>query len=350
MTEQKLSSYNYVVLDIEGTTTPISFVHDILFPYVTKNLEKFLHNNWASQELQKYVQELRKQAEQDYKEGMPEAKIIPEENEKNTDEVIKSVIHNIEWQMKADRKIGALKSFQGYMWKFGYESGELESLMYDDVLVALNKWKEAGIKIYIYSSGSIAAQKLLFGYTNKGNLLEYFSGHYDTSIGSKLEESSYINICKNIGSVPSKILFLSDNVKEINAAKKAGFQTAIIQRPENPPLSERDLAENLITVETVHKFQSMVEAVTSMKSVIEGKLTDYLSKFLGDVLAVVNTKLDIKVNKVDTMIIHSDGLLEELDKVINTYGNETYSFPPEDLEKQIKEAAGTSMDSENFTR
>nr|CAG8468271.1 1303_t:CDS:2 [Entrophospora candida] len=94
----------------------------------------------------------------------------------------------------------------------------------------------------------------------------------------------------------------------------------------------------------------MVEAVTSMKSVIEGKLTDYLSKFLGDVLAVVNTKLDIKVNKVDTMIIHSDGLLEELDKVINTYGSETYSFPPEDLEKQIKGAAGASMDSENFTR
>nr|CAG8507362.1 2627_t:CDS:2 [Entrophospora candida] len=241
--------------DIEGTTTPISFVHDILFPYVTKNLEKFLHNNWASQELQKYVQELRKQAEQDYKEGMPEAKIIPEENEKNTDEVIKSVIHNIEWQMKADRKIGALKSFQGYMWKFGYESGELESLMYDDVLVALNKWKEAGIKIYIYSSGSIAAQKLLFGYTNKGNLLEYFSGHYDTSIGSKLEESSYINICKNIGSVPSKILFLSDNVKEISAAKKAGFQTAIIQRPENPPLSERDLTEHLV----VNDFLKILE-------------------------------------------------------------------------------------------
>ncbi|CAG8664956.1 4809_t:CDS:2 [Acaulospora morrowiae] len=234
-------TYKCVLLDIEGTTTPISFVHDKLFPFVTNNLENFLNKNWKNNELQEQIQLLREQAIKDVSAGeFPDAKAIPEEIDNNEEEVKNAVIQNITWQMKLNRKIAALKSFQGYMWRGGYESGELKGIVYQDVIEALKRWREIGIKIYIYSSGSIAAQKLLFGYSDNGNLLEYFSGHFDTTIGSKLEKQSYEDIAKEVKFEPTEILFLSDNVKEIVAAKSAKFKVAIVDRPKNAPLSDKD--------------------------------------------------------------------------------------------------------------
>ncbi|RUS18989.1 HAD-like domain-containing protein [Endogone sp. FLAS-F59071] len=114
--------------------------------------------------------------------------------------------------------------------------------VYDDVVPALNRWRDTGAKIYIYSSGSVPAQKLLFGYSDKGDLLQYFSGYYDTAVGLKIESQSYRNIAKDIGkeSDPSTILFVSDNVKETTAAQQAGFLVAVSDRPGNTPLTEED--------------------------------------------------------------------------------------------------------------
>ncbi|RHZ79446.1 hypothetical protein Glove_146g75 [Diversispora epigaea] len=240
-------TYESVLLDIEGTTTPISFVHEKLFPYVKNNVEKFLNEHWEDKELQDNIQLLRDQVTKDVNEKIfPEANLIPMDTGTNKDEVKNSIIQNITWQMKLDRKIGALKSFQGYMWKYGFDSGELKGIVYQDVLDAFKKWADLGIKIYIYSSGSVAAQKLIFQNSDKGDLLGYISGYFDTTIGLKLEKRSYENISKQLKLEPNKILFLSDNVKEITAAKLAEFQAAIIDRPNNPPLSKNDKNIHLV--------------------------------------------------------------------------------------------------------
>ncbi|CAG8728671.1 25042_t:CDS:2, partial [Dentiscutata erythropus] len=193
-------------------------------------------------------------ATKDVNEGLVGANLIPEETADNVDEVKKAIIQNVKWQMSFDRKIRALKSFQGYIWKSGFNSGELETEVYDDAVEAMNKWKDLGIKMFIYSSGSVSAQKLLFGHSDKGDLLNYFSGYFDTTIGSKLEKDSYLNIAKHIGVEPKDILFLSDNVKEISAAKNAGFQTAIVERPNNAPLSDDDRKDNIVLTNFLQIF------------------------------------------------------------------------------------------------
>ncbi|CAO3641608.1 unnamed protein product [Cunninghamella blakesleeana] len=240
------TNYNTVILDIEGTITPITFVKDTLFPYVTNGLDSFLNTNWGKPELEKYIQLLREQADKDVKDGLSGATVIPSEG---SDESIKEAIRqNIKWQMAADRKIGALKSFQGYMWQQGYEDGELVGVVYDDVIPALEKWKSEGKNIYIYSSGSVPAQKLIVGYTKHGDLKKYFSGYFDTAVGLKVEAQSYKNIAKEIGIEDLKsILFVTDNINEIHAADKVGIQVIIAKRPGNAPLESVDPSYKIIT-------------------------------------------------------------------------------------------------------
>ncbi|KAG0320157.1 Enolase-phosphatase E1 [Linnemannia gamsii] len=239
--------YDVVVSDIEGTTTPIVFVKDNLFPFVTSKLPEFLQRNWASEEMKSAVEALRVQAAKDVAEGVANATPIAIESADVTAEKIQQdVIASIGWQMKADRKIGALKAFQGYMWREGYASGDLKGALYEDVIPAFDHWKAEGKKLYIYSSGSIAAQKLLFGYSEKGDLLHYFSGHFDTTIGPKVKSESYTNIAADIGVSPLRILFLSDNIHEIVAAKKAGFQTVVTDRPGNAPLTVEERNGNIV--------------------------------------------------------------------------------------------------------
>ncbi|KAI8848872.1 HAD-like domain-containing protein [Chytridium lagenaria] len=219
--------YNIVVVDIEGTTTPISFVHDVLFPYVTNHVEDFLKEKWGNLELEEKVEALRTQADKDIAENVKDAVAILPKDHADAKAVRDSVTANIRWQVKADRKIGALKSFQGFMWRFAYESGKVKGSVFDDVLPVMKQWKSHGFKLYVYSSGSIEAQKLLFGYSDKGDLLHYFSGHFDTTIGSKLEVSSYTKIASSIlppSASSSSILFLSDNPLEIAAAKAVGYK------------------------------------------------------------------------------------------------------------------------------
>ncbi|KAI9144979.1 enolase-phosphatase E1-like protein [Paraphysoderma sedebokerense] len=232
--------YTTVVSDIEGTTTSISFVKDVLFPYVTDNVDEFLKTNFEDKKVQELIQDLKKQSQTDASEELDNfAPILDDESDQ--DKFIESIVNNIRWQMKHDRKVTALKAFQGYMWKTAYEKGEVQGEIYDDVLPAFEKWTESHIPIYIYSSGSVSAQKLLFGYTKHGDLCKYFKGHFDTTIGSKLQPASYIDIAKKVGKEPKEILFLSDNVKELQAAKTAGYQVRLAIRPGNAKVTEENL-------------------------------------------------------------------------------------------------------------
>ncbi|TPX45898.1 acireductone synthase [Synchytrium endobioticum] len=250
--------YDVVVLDIEGTTTSISFVHDVLFPYILRVLDDFLLQHWNDSQLQQLIQSLREQAQDDTAKAVRDANTIPPSSADSKD-VIAAVSQSVRWQMQIDRKAGPLKALQGYIWRYGYQQGVLKGHVYEDVLPALTRWKEAGKQIYIYSSGSIEAQKLIFGHSERGDLLHFFSGHFDTGIGSKLEPSSYTKIASACKHSPCRIFFVSDNLHEIRAAAEAGFQVAITDRPGNAAIAIENDSQCLVggrRVPVVQTFSS----------------------------------------------------------------------------------------------
>ncbi|OMO73276.1 hypothetical protein COLO4_27183 [Corchorus olitorius] len=227
-----------IVLDIEGTTTPISFVTEVLFPYARNNVERHLSATYASAETQDDIKLLRSQVEEDLKQGVPGAVPIPSEDA-GKEAVIAALVANVEGMIKADRKITALKQLQGHIWRTGFENNELEGVVFDDVPEALEKWHALGVKVYIYSSGSRLAQRLIFGNTTFGDLRKYLSGFFDTAVGNKRETRSYVEITESLGvNKPSEILFVTDVYQEATAAKAAGLEVVISVRPGNGPLPE----------------------------------------------------------------------------------------------------------------
>jgi len=205
-------SYSALILDIEGTLCPITFVHETLFPYVHANLDSFLDSHFGEESFQPILDALRKQAAEDLASDDAKLKEAPEIPAGKGKAAIDGFKTNVTWQMSWDRKGGALKTLQGEMWKVGYEAGEIKGFIYPDV-PGLFKQLQGNVPIYIYSSGSILGQKLIFKHSNHGDLLPYIKGHYDTGIGSKLEKESYEKIREDIGDVGGKLLFVSDNVK-----------------------------------------------------------------------------------------------------------------------------------------
>ncbi|KAL6975413.1 hypothetical protein U1Q18_024208 [Sarracenia purpurea var. burkii] len=171
-----------IVLDIEGTTTPISFVTDVLFPYARNNVGRHLDATYYTAETQDDINLLRSQVQNDLEQGIVGAVPIPSDNA-GKEEVIAALVANVEAMIKADRKITALKQLQGHIWRTGFQMDELEGVVFEDVPKALEKWHDLGVKVYIYSSGSRLAQRLLFGNTNYGDLRKYLSGFFDTTVG-----------------------------------------------------------------------------------------------------------------------------------------------------------------------
>ncbi|RYR43885.1 hypothetical protein Ahy_A08g040279 isoform C [Arachis hypogaea] len=227
-----------IVLDIEGTTTPISFVSEVLFPYARDNVGRHLSLTYDTPDTQNDIKLLRSQVESDLEQGVPGAVPIPSDDA-GKEEVIAALVANVDAMIKADRKITALKELQGHIWRTGYEKDELEGIVYDDVPEALEKWHALGIKVYIYSSGSRLAQRLIFGKTNHGDLRKYLSGFFDTTVGNKKETRSYVEISESLGvDKPSDILFVTDVYQEATAAKGAGLEAVISIRPGNGPLPE----------------------------------------------------------------------------------------------------------------
>nr|XP_017191387.1 probable bifunctional methylthioribulose-1-phosphate dehydratase/enolase-phosphatase E1 1 isoform X3 [Malus domestica] len=227
-----------IVLDIEGTTTPISFVTDVLFPYARDNVGRHLSATYDTEETQDDIKLLRFQVQEDLEKGVAGAVPIPSDDA-GKEEVVQALVANVDSMIKADRKITALKQLQGHIWRTGFEKNELTGVVFDDVPEALKKWHDSGIKVYIYSSGSRLAQRLIFGNSNYGDLREYLSGFFDTTVGNKRESSSYAEIVQSVGvDKPSEVLFVTDVFQEAVAAKAAGLGVAVSIRPGNGALPE----------------------------------------------------------------------------------------------------------------
>mmetsp|Transcript_6075 Transcript_6075/g.7670 ORF Transcript_6075/g.7670 Transcript_6075/m.7670 type:complete len:487 (-) Transcript_6075:228-1688(-) len=234
--DELVKHYTVILLDIEGTTTPITFVKEVMFPYARENVANFLEQHWDSAETQADVKALQEQAAKDAKDGVEG--LIPIPTEGSSEEICQACIENVKWQISIDRKTTALKQLQGHIWRFGFHSGAMKGQVYNDVPIAFDRWTEDGLKVAIYSSGSREAQQLLFGHTNAGDLRSYLSCYFDTTVGHKRQAESYKEITLSLGVPAEEILFVTDIYEEAVAAKKAGLQVTISVRPGNAPLPE----------------------------------------------------------------------------------------------------------------
>lgn len=218
-----------VLLDIEGTTSSISFVYDIMFPFVRDNCAAFLETAWETDEVQACLpllcEDLGKLSVEDWLGG---------DELQQQETVYRGVIE----LMDADVKATGLKQLQGLIWQDGFNSGELVAHLFPDVAPAIRQWHEAGLDVRIYSSGSIKAQQLFFGHTIAGNLLDRFKGHYDTTTGPKKDVESYRKIANDFGIPAREIVFVSDVTDELTAAQSAGMHVVLSIREGNPPAAK----------------------------------------------------------------------------------------------------------------
>lgn len=223
-----------VLLDIEGTTTPIAFVHDVLFPYARARVGSFLESHGSDDGVRKILGDLRTEQRSAASDELREATVV-------------GYVHAL---MDRDRKSGPLKALQGRIWEQGYHDGELKGEVYPDVPAAFARWTADGIRIGIFSSGSVLAQQLLFANSTAGDLSRFLSCHFDTGVGAKGEAGSYRRIVETLGVAAARILFVSDVVKELDAARKAGLRTLLCVRPtaSAPTSNTYDLVESFDTI------------------------------------------------------------------------------------------------------
>ncbi len=221
-----------VLLDVEGTVSPLSYVHDVMFPYARTEARSFVqtHSDHAD-----VLSALNQMAVDAGLSSLAEWCPSPYPSESAFDWVTKE-IHAL---MDADAKVTGLKQLQGLIWKQGFHAGQLRSTLFPDVVKAFDQWSKRGLQLRIYSSGSVQAQKLFFGHSEFGDLSHYLSGYYDTTIGGKRESKSYSSIALDSGVTPSNILFLSDVVEELDAARESGMQTCLVIRPGNRETAEK---------------------------------------------------------------------------------------------------------------
>jgi enolase-phosphatase E1 len=223
-----------ILLDVEGTTSSIDFVYDVLFGYAKEHVAAFLQTHLDDDEIYKITQALAQETGIDAD--------IRDSN--GCTQIVLAAID----LMNKDVKSTPLKALQGRIWKTGFQSGQLVSHVFDDVPSSLADWSTSGIDIRIYSSGSIDAQKLFFRHTAAGDLTTHLRGHYDTTTGPKREQESYLKISNDIGVKPEHILFLSDIGAELDAARAVGMATGATMRPGNQPF------ESLYDHEHIHSF------------------------------------------------------------------------------------------------
>ncbi|WP_100914747.1 acireductone synthase [Pseudoalteromonas spongiae] len=200
-----------IITDIEGTITRISFVKDILFPYAAKHIAAFVEENQNDATVKAQIEAVKAEI------AKPNASLT---------EVIDALQH---W-IATDQKITPLKQLQGLIWQTGYQQGDFTGHIYPDAYDFLNQQKDAGISLFVYSSGSVKAQHLLFEHSDYGDIRPLFSDYFDTHVGGKKDASSYANILEKIGFAGSEVLFLSDIVTELDAAKSAGMHTLQLWR------------------------------------------------------------------------------------------------------------------------
>jgi len=201
---------NTIITDIEGTTSSLSFVKEVLFPYSRAHMAEFVRVHAQQPDVRHELDEVRRLGGKDLTDA----------------EVVEQLLR---W-IGEDKKVTPLKALQGMIWQDGYKKGDFKGHMYEDAVRHLKKWKQSGIRLYVFSSGSVQAQKLLFAHTAYGDLTPLFSGYFDTNIGNKREADSYRKIAAAIGKAPDDILFLSDIREELDAAHAAGMRAIWLVR------------------------------------------------------------------------------------------------------------------------
>ena len=219
-----------ILADIEGTTTSIDFVHQVLFPYASRMLPEFVRRHQHDDEIVVILQDARAAA------GNPDASLD-------------QLIETLQTWISEDRKVTALKALQGHIWRHGYETGDFTGHVYEDAATCMRRWHADGISLYVYSSGSVDAQKLLFGHSDAGDLTPLFDGYFDTRIGHKREADSYRAIVAETGIEAGDILFLSDVAEELDAAAIAGLQTVQLVRDEQVEPGTHRIAHDFAEVE-----------------------------------------------------------------------------------------------------
>jgi enolase-phosphatase E1 len=219
-----------ILLDIEGTTTPVSYVFEVLFPFARDNAEVFLETRGEDADVLADLALLRQEYE-------AESEEVPPWEAGDAIAAVPYVHYLIGCDgvasPKGNRKSTALKSLQGKIWDAGYQAGQLRSQLFADVPPTLERWKKTEKAIYIFSSGSIQAQKLIFQYSEAGDFTAYINNYFDTTTGPKREAQSYQKIAEAIEALPEQILFISDVAAELRAAQAVGLQTLFCDRPGN---------------------------------------------------------------------------------------------------------------------
>ena len=220
-----------ILTDIEGTTSSISFVHDVLFPYSAEHMAQFV-----------------REGESDNIEIREQLDAVAQTSGVARDD-IEGLIGVLDTWIREDRKETPLKTLQGMLWEQGYQQGAFRGHVYEDAAEYLQRWHDRGLRLFVYSSGSVKAQKLIFGFSEAGDLTPFFSGYFDTRIGGKKEPESYSNIINELGVEPRTVLFLSDVEAELQAAESAGMRTVWLIREGDLPETERAMARDFAGVD-----------------------------------------------------------------------------------------------------
>jgi enolase-phosphatase E1 len=220
------------LIDIEGTAGSIAFVRDVLFPFAKERMDGYVHAHEDEPWMRAILDEAAREAAVNVHD-------------------LPAILRALHTWADSDVKVTPLKELQGRIWVEGFESSGIRGHLYPDAVEALRRFHDAGVRLYIYSSGSVAAQKLLFGHSVAGDLLALFSGFYDTTIGGKREASSYERIVSEIGIAPNDAIFFSDNAQELDAAREAGVQTVQLARPEDGtvPVTDHTSVESFDEIE-----------------------------------------------------------------------------------------------------
>lgn len=221
-----------ILTDIEGTTSSISFVHEVLFPYAAKHLPDFVRT---------------RQDDPAVAEQLDTVASIAGVDRQDIDGLIDALLN---W-IREDRKETSLKALQGMIWEQGYRDGTLQGHVYPDAAEYLQRWHDRGLRLFVYSSGSVEAQKLIFGFSTEGDFTPFFSGYFDTRVGGKKEPDSYRAILDELGVEPDTVLFLSDVEAELEAAEAAGIKTAWLVREGELPDTGRFVARNFAEVDAL---------------------------------------------------------------------------------------------------
>ncbi len=223
-----------LLLDVEGTTTPLGFVHDVLFPYARARLRDYLRARRETPD----VAEISARLAAEHAEDVARGANPPPWASGLGDAVLEAIEAYAGWLMNQDRKSPALKLLQGQIWNRGYVTGELRGELFPDVAPAMRRWRDAGLHVAIYSSGSELAQRRLFESTAAGDLTPLITAFFDTRVGAKVAPASYERIAAALDLEPDTVLFVSDAIPEIDAARQAGLAAALAVRPGNPPHAE----------------------------------------------------------------------------------------------------------------